>query len=52
MCDTWNWTDNTCVNLVPANTNFRHFAKNVFDATDCLSEEPYFSIDQEYTFVN
>jgi glutamine synthetase len=27
MCDTWNWKDNTCKELIPANTNFRHFAR-------------------------
>ena len=30
MCDTWVWQDNTCEKLIPANTNFRHFATKVF----------------------
>lgn len=30
MCETFNWTDNTCQELQPANTNFRHFAQKVW----------------------
>ena len=26
MCEAWNWKDNTCQELIPANTNFRHFS--------------------------
>ena len=48
MCDTYRWTDSSCQDLVPANTNFRTFAKKIFDATD---EEPWFGIEQEYTLV-
>lgn len=31
MCDTWLWKDETCEKLIPANTNFRHFAKKIFE---------------------
>ena len=31
----------------PANTNFRHFAKPIFDA--CVDSHPWFGIEQEYT---
>mmetsp|Transcript_15660 Transcript_15660/g.21225 ORF Transcript_15660/g.21225 Transcript_15660/m.21225 type:complete len:125 (-) Transcript_15660:875-1249(-) len=27
MCETWKWEDNTYQKQIPANTNFRHFAK-------------------------
>ena len=26
MCEAFNWKDNSCQELIPANTNFRHFA--------------------------
>ena len=49
MTETHKWTDGTCTNLEPANTNFRIHAKKIFDAS--LDEEPWFGIEQEYTLV-
>jgi len=31
MCETYTWEDTTYKKLVPANTNFRAFAKEIFD---------------------
>jgi len=36
--------------LKPANTNFRAFAKQIFDAK--LDEKPWFGIEQEYTLLS
>jgi glutamine synthetase len=35
--------------LRPANSNFRHFAKQIFDAN--VEEKPWFGIEQEYTIL-
>jgi glutamine synthetase len=35
--------------LLPANSNFRKFAKEIFDAS--AHEEPWYGIEQEYTFL-
>jgi len=52
MCDTWIWKDNTCEKLIPANTNFRHFAKKIFATPQIETEEPLIAFDQEYNFVS
>ena len=49
LCETYIWSDTTYANLVPANTNFRHFAKKIFDANK--EEVPWFGIEQEYTIL-
>jgi len=49
MTDTYRWTDASCQELTPANTNFRVHAKKIFDAV--AHEEPWFGIEQEYTLV-
>lgn len=49
MCETWKWEDNTYQKQIPANTNFRHFAKKVFD--EALDEEPWYGIEQEYSLL-
>ena len=49
MTETYKWTDGSCQELEPANTNFRVHAKKIFDAG--LDEEPWFGIEQEYTLV-
>jgi len=36
--------------LIPANTNFRHHAKVIFDAGK--EEEPWYGIEQEYTMLS
>lgn len=49
LTETYTWSDNTYKNLVPTNTNFRHFAKKIFDTN--TAEEPWFGIEQEYTIL-
>jgi glutamine synthetase len=49
LTETYTWEDNTYKKLVPANTNFRAFAREIFDA--CPDEEPWFGIEQEYTVL-
>ena len=49
LCETYIWSDTTYKDLVPTNTNFRHFAKKIFDADK--SEEPWYGIEQEYTIL-
>ena len=36
--------------MIPANTNFRNFAKTIFDAGE--KEEAWYGIEQEYTLLN
>ena len=43
LTESYTWEDTTYKNLVPANTNFRAFAKEVFDAN--LEEEPWYGIE-------
>jgi len=49
LTETFMWADTTYKALVPTNTNFRHFAKKIFDANP--DEEPWFGIEQEYTIL-
>jgi glutamine synthetase len=49
MCETFQWTDETYTKLKPSNTNFRHFATKIWD--DCLEEQPWYGIEQEYTML-
>lgn len=51
LCECWNWQDNTCQKLVPANTNFRHFAKEIWDTPEVSTEETWYGIEQEYTLI-
>jgi glutamine synthetase len=51
LCECWGWEDNTCKKLVPANTNFRHFAKKVWDHDFVKKEETWYGIEQEYTLI-
>lgn len=50
ICETYKWSDKTYQNLVPCNTNFRHFAKKIFDQAP--AEQPWFGIEQEYTLLD
>tara|TARA_B110001450_G_C17557417_1_gene455250 strand:+ start:293 stop:895 length:603 start_codon:yes stop_codon:yes gene_type:complete len=50
LCEAFTWEDTTYKNLVPANTNFRSFAKPIFDAG--AGEEPWYGIEQEYTILS
>lgn len=49
MTETYVWADEQFTSLKPANTNFRHFGKAIFDAG--AHEEPWFGIEQEYTIL-
>ena len=47
MCEAWNWKDGTFQELIPANTNFRHYAKKIWDKAP--EHKPWYGIEQEYT---
>ena len=49
MTETFVWADDKFTTLKPANTNFRHYAKAIFDAGKF--EEPWFGIEQEYSLL-
>lgn len=46
LCEAWSLEKETDT-LTPANTNFRHFATEIFDKDPAA--EPWFGIEQEYT---
>lgn len=43
MTETFTWADQEFKSLKPSNTNFRNFAKKIFDAGD--HEKPWFGIE-------
>ena len=49
MTETFQYTDKAYKELQPANTNFRHLTKGIFDGT--AKEEPWFGIEQEYSLL-
>jgi glutamine synthetase len=50
MTETFNWVDGSdFTELQPANSNFRHFAKPIWDAAP--EELPWYGIEQEYTLL-
>jgi len=49
LTENFMWEDGTFKNLIPANTNFRFFAKQIFDAGK--DEESWYGIEQEYTIL-
>ena len=49
LTDTYRWTDASCQQLVPANSNFRAHTKSMFERG--AYEEPWFGIEQEYTLI-
>ena len=49
LVEAFQWEDTTYSKLVPANSNFRHFAQPIFDA--CKDEKPWYGIEQEYTLL-
>ena len=49
LTQTYMWKDNTYQELIPTATNFRHFAKPIFDS--CPEEVPWYGIEQEYTML-
>jgi glutamine synthetase len=52
MCETFRWEDNTCKKLIPANTNFRTFATQVWNDPAVSAEKPWYGIEQEYTILS
>lgn len=51
MCEAWNWKDNTCQELIPANTNFRHYANKIWENPTVKQEEVWYGLEQEYTLL-
>ena len=49
LCEAFSWADGTFKELKPCNTNFRNFAKNIFDLKP--EEQPWFGIEQEYILL-
>jgi glutamine synthetase len=49
LCSTYVWGDDSYTKLVPANSNFRHFAEPIFEAG--MFELPWFGIEQEYSLL-
>jgi hypothetical protein len=45
MCEAYNWQDNNCQVLIPANTNFRHFALKVWNDPAVKAEETWYGIE-------
>jgi glutamine synthetase len=43
------WADGKFEKLIPNNTNFRHYAKQIWDAVE--HEETWYGIEQEYTLL-
>ena len=51
LCETYAWEDSTYQKLVPANSNFRAFAKEIFNDDAVAAERPWYGIEQEYTIL-
>jgi glutamine synthetase len=51
MCESWVWENKDFKQLVPANTNFRHFAKQIWDDAKVVGEKTWYGIEQEYTLL-
>jgi glutamine synthetase len=51
MCESFNWKDGSLSELVPANTNFRHFANKIWENEKIKQEETWYGIEQEYTLI-
>lgn len=49
MTETFVWANDKFTNLKPANSNFRHFSKAIFEAG--AHQEPWFGIEQEYSLL-
>lgn len=52
MCETMKWKDKSLKELVPANTNFRHFAQKIWNDPTVKAEETWYGIEQEYTLLS
>lgn len=51
LCESWNWADSEHKELVPANTNFRHYAQEIWNDPEVSKEKTWYGIEQEYTLV-
>ena len=52
LAESWNWKEGSNFKeLVPANTNFRHFANKIWDHPAVKAEKTWYGIEQEYTLV-
>jgi glutamine synthetase len=49
LCESYVWVDKDFSALKPANTNFRHYAKQILDAV--VEHKPWFGIEQEYSLL-
>ena len=49
MCEAYVWADEKFTSLLPANTNFRYFAKKVWDSVK--DDKPWYGIEQEYSLL-
>jgi len=49
LTETFIWEDKTYKKLIPANSNFRHYATDIFNAN--TEEKPWYGIEQEYTLL-
>ena len=49
LCEGYQWEDQELTKLVPNNTNFRHFAKQIWDAV--AEEETWYGIEQEFSLI-
>ena len=47
MCSTYRWVDKGRSEMIPADTNFRHFAELIFN--EAKIHDPWFGLEQEYT---
>jgi glutamine synthetase len=43
LCDTWIWANNNFTHEIPANTNFRVFAQEIFDAVK--DHKPWYGLE-------
>ena len=49
LTETFLWEDDNYSSLKPTNTNFRHFTRPIFEASNF--ELPWFGIEQEYSLI-
>jgi len=49
ICESFVWADPEFKQLLPANTNFRYYAKKIFDAA--AEAELWFGLEQEFSVL-
>jgi glutamine synthetase len=45
LCETFNWKNKECKELIPSNTNFRHFAMKVWLNPQVAEEKTWYGIE-------